>query len=99
MQFKVFKDLKIKEDDWQGLYRSFQLRESHKNAVEVRYGDVGDKFYVILRGEVSVWIPKPAAEMVEIMQTWLNKRSLKSKLLFAYVTKKGLLRNINGYHQ
>ena len=41
---------------------------------------MGDKFYIILKGEVSVWIPKPAAEMVEIMQTWLNKRSLKSKL-------------------
>jgi hypothetical protein len=33
------------------------LIESPQGKVEVRYGDIGDTFYMILKGEVSVWIP------------------------------------------
>ena len=33
------------------------FQKSPKGKVEVRYGDYGEKFYIILKGQVSVWVP------------------------------------------
>ena len=34
----------------------------------MRYGEQGDKFYLILKGRVSVWVPVPHREMKRPLQ-------------------------------
>lgn len=41
----------------------------------INYGDVGDKFYIIFKGIVSVFIPNPS------IKEWFTKRKHFLKLL------------------
>ena len=39
-----------------------------KNNYLIRYGAEGDDFYIIMKGEVSVWIPQAPRDMVKPLQ-------------------------------
>ena len=48
--------------------------ESHpRDSFIIHYGDRGDKFYIILKGSVSVWLPVPIDEMKRPIQNFINE--------------------------
>jgi hypothetical protein len=36
-----------------------------KDTVEMRHGEKGHKFYIILKGAVSVWVPVSPQDMID----------------------------------
>ena len=57
-------------------------------AYAVKYGDIGDQFFIILRGKVSVWLPVSMKEMHQplkklkaaVIKTVMQSRHFNSKL-------------------
>ena len=50
-----------------------------KDSCVIKYGDIGDSFYVMLEGEVSAWVPVPHKEMIKPLQQF--KKRIKSAIL------------------
>ena len=49
--------LSLRNRDIEQISSGLEYLELPKNATVMRYGEEGDKFYLILKGKVSVWIP------------------------------------------
>ncbi len=54
---KFFQNLKLKEPDLLEITNFLQYKHITKETVEIRCGDEGSIFYIILNGLVSVWVP------------------------------------------
>ena len=55
----------------------------------MKYGDSGDKFYIILKGEVKVIIPNPKIKNWRFKRNdYLHLRDWKNKLVERYQTLK-----------
>jgi CRP-like cAMP-binding protein len=59
-RIKFFQDRDIKPQDFPDILQCLILEHYPKGAVIFNYGDMGDKFYIILSGQVRVMIPDPA---------------------------------------
>lgn len=60
-KFPLFEKLKMTNYDFhhkQRLYQAMQYRYFNQNDTIFNFGDIGDQFYIILKGKVSVRIPK-----------------------------------------
>jgi hypothetical protein len=64
VQNKFFQNLKIKEPDLLDFTNFLQFKNISKETVEIRYGEEGRVFYIILKGVVSVWVPVDTEIMV-----------------------------------
>jgi signal-transduction protein with cAMP-binding, CBS, and nucleotidyltransferase domain len=56
---KFFQERDIKANDFPDIVQSLTLEHFHHGEVVFNWGDYGDKFYIILRGQVNVLIPSP----------------------------------------
>ncbi len=56
-EIKFFKDHNLKEADLLEVISGLRYKEVSKGTYEMRYGDIGKIFYIILTGEVSIWVP------------------------------------------
>ena len=56
-QLKFFKQRSLKEKQMNDLIGAMSLMEAPSQKVLFRYGEMGDSFYVILQGQVSVYVP------------------------------------------
>ena len=56
-QMKFFKQRNLKEKALLDLVSQMNFLTSPKGKIELRYGDFGHTFYIILKGQVSVWVP------------------------------------------
>ena len=61
-QMDFFKTLKIEGQDIHQVCQELQYEYLHKGEAVFKYGEYGNKFYVILKGEVAVKIPDPKAK-------------------------------------
>lgn len=60
--------------------------ESHpSDSFIIHYGDRGDKFYIILKGSVSVWLPVPINEMRRPMESFLSQTRNADKIEFRFL--------------
>lgn len=62
-QQTFFIERKMKDKDILEICYGLQYLQSPPGKIECRFGDVGDKFYIILRGKCSVWLPIPNDKM------------------------------------
>ena len=53
-----------------------------KNSYVIKYGDIGDEFLIVTKGEVSVWLPVDPTEMLKPL------KKFKEKVKSAILTKK-----------
>lgn len=58
-----FKNRKLKPAALNEVCGGLQYLKLTENSNVIHYGDVGDKFFIILKGTVSVWIPVPSNEI------------------------------------
>ena len=58
-----FKERKLKPHEMNEVCGGLQYESKESESFVINYGDFGDKFYIILKGTVSVWIPVSYDEM------------------------------------
>lgn len=58
-----FNDRKMKQHEINEVCIGLQYEAHGNDSFIINYGDFGDKFYIILKGTVSVWLPVPPSEM------------------------------------
>jgi hypothetical protein len=56
-QMKFFKQRSLNEKVLLDLVSQMNFQTSPKGKIELRYGDFANTFYIILKGQVSVWVP------------------------------------------
>ena len=56
---KFFQDRKMKERDIQETSFGLQHQSYKKHEKVVRFGEKGNTFYIIVRGQCTVWLPLP----------------------------------------
>jgi len=71
-QIKFFKDRNIKDKDVSELCTAFKFEhfDSHSNVF--KWGDQGEKFYIIIKGQVSVQVPNPKIKNWRMQRMDLN---------------------------
>lgn len=57
LSLQFCKNLKLKEKHISDLLPNFKMLSAHPNQEIVRFGEIGDKFYINLRGKYAVWVP------------------------------------------
>ena len=68
-----FNDRKMKQHEFNEV-SSGLLYEAHpSDSYVIHYGDIGNKFYIILKGTVSVWLPVPLSEMKRPIRAFLSQ--------------------------
>ena len=72
-----FKKRKLKPQEMNEVCYGLQYTTLPRNSMVIRYGELGDSFYIILKGKCSVWAPVPAEEMRRPLA--LLKENLKRK--------------------
>lgn len=73
-QFTKAKNIKTTED-LAHIAMAIKLQIFEKNSTIINYGDVGENFYMLLKGHVSVYIP----EMVKVSETDYKERKELTK--------------------
>jgi hypothetical protein len=58
-ELKFFKSRKMKDRDIADICDRLKIAHSVKTTYEVIFGDKGDLFFIILKGNCSVWVPIP----------------------------------------
>ena len=75
-EIKFFKEMKeLTNFDMRDLTMSFQMLQFSKGDNVITYGEVGDLFYVLIKGSVSVNIPNP------MIRHWKDKLQYKEDLI------------------
>ncbi|CDW78470.1 UNKNOWN [Stylonychia lemnae] len=90
---KFFKEKKIKQRDLVDICQRLKYEYIAANKSAIQYGEYGDKFYIILEGLVSVWIPDSNKSKTSGQQT--KENSLVQSQVFQSVTA-SLNTNIRG---
>lgn len=67
-----FKERKLKTPDLNEVCGGLEYASYPNNSFVLRYGEVGDKFYIILKGKVSVWIPMKVENMRRPMKNFMD---------------------------
>ena len=44
------------------------FKSTEQNKYLIKYGDVSEDFYIVLKGELSVWVPMTTSESYKILQ-------------------------------
>ena len=62
------------------------IKRYQKDAYVIKYGAIGDDFYITIKGSVSVWLPVEPAEIIKPLQKF--KRRVKSAILSSVQSEK-----------
>lgn len=54
---KFAKALNLKEKHITDMLPNFKTSTAQRDHVVIRFGEIGENFYVLLKGRYSVWIP------------------------------------------
>ena len=60
--------MQLKDKDIELICSGLEYQQLPKNAAVMRYGEEGERFYLILKGKVSIWVPVPHANMKEPLE-------------------------------
>ena len=63
------------EKDYMLLSGGLECLRLPANEVVMRYGEFGDKFFITMAGEVSVWIPVENKLMVDVLERALSTKA------------------------
>jgi hypothetical protein len=78
------KNLKLKDKHIAELLPNFKSLTVHPNQVIVKFGDIGDKFYITLKGRYAVWVPVLHFHILHFLENLLsvveNEHESKHKL-------------------
>ena len=55
---ELFRNLKLKKKELIEVCTGLQYETCSRESTVINYGDFGDKYFIILKGQVSVWYPK-----------------------------------------
>ncbi len=61
---RFYKDNQLNEVDFYEVISGLKYKQVKADTAEIRYGEPGDLFYIILSGVCSFWIPISTCEMV-----------------------------------
>ena len=59
--------------------KELNYKKVPKDTYVIKYGALGDDFYIMLEGEVSAWVPVPHKEMIKPLQQF--KKRIKNDIL------------------
>ena len=62
----------MEDKDLQELISGLNFKEIQQETYEVRYGEAGRTFYIILQGKCSVWVPANDQMMLSVIDQWLE---------------------------
>lgn len=79
-----------KEKDLHEVISVLKFKEVPANTYEIREGEKGDLFYILLKGQVTVWTPELNENMIDDMHEWLRpKKDSEDSVHFDYVNARG----------
>ena len=78
---RFFKERKIKTKELFEICNGLEYFKSPENSYVIKYGEEGDKFYIILQGQVSVWVPVQNAKMSKIIKKIYSKIKQGNEIL------------------
>lgn len=78
-EIKLFKELNLKDDVMYEILAVMQYERYKKNHMVFNYEDVGDKFYIILKGHVSVLLPYKLNNEGNAVRVDINEKKKKEK--------------------
>ena len=58
-EVKFFQEREIKDHDFLDIIEALKYETYHHEHVIFQWGDFGDKFYILIQGQVRVLIPSP----------------------------------------
>lgn len=86
-QVSFFKKRNLKDVDFWEIISGLQHKQMTVGTAACRYGDFGNTFYIILKGECSVWLPRPPEVMLPLLKEWF----LRGDFTFEYKDSQGCL--------
>ena len=78
-KIKFFKERNLNYDDLLEVWQQLEIEEIKAGKDVFKYGYYGDSFYIILKGSVSVLIPKKKPKVVKESNNSLLKSVLEKK--------------------
>ena len=72
-----FKERNMKRMEMNEVCAALEYDCVPKNSKVIRYGEEGDSFYIILKGDVSVWVPVPLKEITSPLQRFRESMRIK----------------------
>ena len=60
---KFFRQRHMKEREITEVCTGLEYLRMPKDSTVIRYGEEGDKFYIIMKGSVAIWLPFVNADM------------------------------------
>lgn len=76
---RFLKELKMKQKQLKKVAQALQYKDLKSCNYLIKYGQEGDDFFIILDGEVSVWVPVAPADIVKPLEKF--KEKVKSAIL------------------
>ena len=67
------KKLKLKEKHITELLPNLKILSAKSDQEIVRFGDIGDKFYITLKGRYAVWVPVVHSHILHFLEECVNK--------------------------
>ncbi len=69
---KFAKALNLKEKHITDMLPNFRTSTAQRDQVVIRFGEIGENFYVLLKGRYSVWIPVQGIKIQQTLQTLID---------------------------
>ena len=70
---RFLKELKMRPNQLKKVAQKLNYQNSKAKNYLFKYGEEGEDFYIIIEGEVSVWVPVPPEQMIKPLEKFKEK--------------------------